>query len=123
MTSGDHGKDSASQIDGQVGIGVRIGLVAGTEGIQHGLAEGIAKDGQDHRRADKHGEGVVHDLLRPFRFSGTPGNGAQRRAAGGKKVAESGDQGHDGKDQAHAGQGQTGCPGQVAQVDPVHHII
>ena len=83
-----------------------------------------ARDVKDTSLRVPHGgEGIVHDLFRPFRFTGTPGDGAQGCAAGSEQIAEGGDQSHNGKNQTHAGQGQTGCPRQMAQVDPVHHIV
>ena len=110
-------------IDGQIGIGVGVGIVAGAEEIENGLAEAVAEDRQNRRHDHQHGESGILDLLRPFLFPRAPGNGAKGRTAGGEQTAERGNQRHNGENQTHAGQCQTGGSGQMTQVDPVHNIV
>ena len=120
---GQHGAGGAQQVDFQVGVGVAVGGVAGAEEIQHRPPEQIAHPHQ-HQGADKEQcHHLAQNPLGPLVILGSPGDGEQGRAAVAVEIGKGRDQGGQGEGQPDAGEGHGPHVGQVADVDPVHHIV
>ena len=118
-----HDEQRAAQVDGEVGVRIGIGGVAGTEQIHQRPAKRIAEDGKDQAAEQEHGEGIRHDLFCLLRLPAAPCNGEEGRPAGAEEVGKGGDDGDDGQRQADACQRLGGRVGDVADVDPVHHVV
>ena len=120
---GGHGEDRADEVNVQIGLGVDVGCLAGTEGEEDGAAEQISCHRQHRRSGQQQSGGIAQNAPGLFRVPRAPGHGEQGHAAGTEEGRKGHDEGDDGKGQAHARQGQAIAAVHVADVDPVHHII
>lgn len=118
-----HHKESAAQVDGKIGIRIGVSHIAGAKKIHQRTTENIAQDSQYQAAYKKHGKGVCHDLFCLFRLAAAPCNGKKRSAACAEQVGEGSDDGDDRERETDPCQCLRGCMGDVADVDPVHHII
>ena len=116
-------KDGAQQIDADILLGVADGGVGRTEGVQDGLLKDAESHGQDHCRAQQHGEGVAQDALRLHPPLRPQLDGGQGGAPLPRKGGKGGDQGDDGEGDPHAGEGHVPDLRDVADIDAVHNVI
>ena len=74
----DHHKGASQQIDGQILVCIREGLIAGAEKIQQRFFD----EGYHHRQYQsgdhQHGKSGSHDASRLFLIAFSPGDGEQR---------------------------------------------
>ena len=78
---GEQGKDGAADIDSEVGIGIGVGGVAGTEEIKHGAAQGDHHRSKHHGGSQKHHKAVGQDAAGTFLITFTKTNAHQRSSA------------------------------------------
>ena len=113
----------AAEVDGEIGIGVAVGGIAGAEGHQHGLVQGKDHHHQRHGADAQHQETVGEDPPGLLRLARPHADAHQRCAAHADERGEGADQGHHRPADPHARQGGLPDHGDVADVDAVHDAV
>ena len=83
----------------------------------------VKQGGQGNAQQDQQGKSAAHDLAGPLDISTSPGNGAQRRAAGAAEIGKSGNDIGYRHYQANAGESISPDPLNVSDKGPVHYIV
>ena len=113
----------SAQIGREVGLGVRIRHLAGTEGPQHGLPQREHCRCQHHTAHAQHQKAVRQDVPGFFPLSRAQADAHQRRTAHADPGGKGADHGHHRTAHAHTCQGRIADQGNIADINPVHNAV
>ena len=119
----DEHEHAAEHVDAEIAHRVRQCVGVTAHGGEEGPCEQKQDDGKDSAERKQHRKSGLQNAPGPFVIAFSAGHGTEGIAAGAAEVGEGRDQGDERKGNAHAGQRRRAYPGNVADEDPVHHVI
>lgn len=118
-----HHKEGSCQIDEQIGLGIRIGLVACAEQVEHRPHGQIAECHQNHAGDQKERKGVSHDLFRTLHLACSSGDGTKRCPSHTEQIGKCGNHRYHRECQSDPRKGFRGRIGEMTDIDPVYHAV